>query len=528
MFFLPPTRIFLACRNRRREEALTSRALGCRAELKPPHVGCYRLSALQSAWRIFGLVLLIFDTVNVGRAEPVVLSPQLITLPANAGEPLFVDIEGGGRCNLLVIDTVEKKVLNYRQRPDGFTNSPDQVIPLPPQTAWVAPCDVDAHPGLELLMSTATGLFYCRQNAGLFESERHPLIEVSQVFTNYDLPTLTLLNTNPARRDGTNDLIPVISSGQTVLYHRNSAYEWSPGPPLALDVKQTAWSVNHYSWRDLWTLGPNPAHSLGVEQSFRARPKPDKEPENEAIRKIIADMKKNTAASPPQLDRADVDGDGREDLVLWQAGGKLDFKTDVYIFLRGADQKLPEQPTQVLHCRGFPIPIGSTWRRSPVHDLDGDGVCELVLLEMKTRIISESGLVETVVSHGLDWALTIRSFHDGAFSRSPDASVPVTGILPSEILAGWPFLVQGDFNGDGRLDLLVRRSDTQWNVFLSMTNGHWFAPQPAITFDVPPHGYIEIQDLNGDGLSDIIWHEWDKPNLSIFMSPPRQTKGKNP
>ena len=134
-----------------------------------------------------GAILLLFLALNAGRAAPVVLLPQLITLPANAGEPLFVDIEGNGRCNLLVIDTVEKKLLNYRQRPDGFTNSPDQVIPLPPQTAWVAPCDVDAHPGLELLMSTAAGLVYCRQNAGLFESERHPLIEVSQAFTNYRL-----------------------------------------------------------------------------------------------------------------------------------------------------------------------------------------------------------------------------------------------------------------------------------------------------------------------------------------------------
>src|ERR1017187_230708 len=69
MFFLPPTRIFLARRSSRREEALTSRALDCQAELEPPHVGCYRLSALRSAWRIFGLVLLIFYTVNVGRAE---------------------------------------------------------------------------------------------------------------------------------------------------------------------------------------------------------------------------------------------------------------------------------------------------------------------------------------------------------------------------------------------------------------------------------------------------------------------------
>ena len=55
-----------------------------------------------------------------------------------------------------------------------------------------------------------------------------------------------------------------------------------------------------------------------------------------------------------------VDGDGREDLILWQVSGKLDVKTDLYLFLRGADQKLPERPTQILHCRGFPIPVEFT------------------------------------------------------------------------------------------------------------------------------------------------------------------------
>jgi len=203
--------------------------------------------------------------------------------------------------------------LNYHQRADGFTNSPDQVISLPPQTAWAAVCDVDPHPGLELLMSTATGLVYSRQNAGRFESERRPLIEARQVFTNSDFPILTSLGTNQA---GTNVLIPVISAGQTVLYHRNSAYEWGPGPPLTLGVKQTSWSVNLDPWLHAWTLGPNPGHSLRVQQSFRANPEPEREPENEAIKKIIAEMKKNGDDGIIKMDRVDIDGDGREDLVL--------------------------------------------------------------------------------------------------------------------------------------------------------------------------------------------------------------------
>jgi hypothetical protein len=172
--------------------------------------------------------MLLFLAANAAVAAPVELSRQVITLPANAGTPLFADVEGNGRCHLLVIDPVAKTLFNYLQRPDGFTNSPDQIIPLPPQTAWAALCDVDAHPGLELLFSTATGLVYSRQNDGRFKSERRMLIEVNQKFTSFDLPTLTLLSTN---KSGTNDLIPVIAAGQTVLYHRNSAYEWSPGPP---------------------------------------------------------------------------------------------------------------------------------------------------------------------------------------------------------------------------------------------------------------------------------------------------------
>jgi len=474
-----------------------------------------------------GAVLCLCLAAAVGRAGPVQMSCQEIPLPAGAGEPLFVDIDGDGLSDLLVMDPVEKKLFNYHQRPDGFRSSPDQIIALPPDTAWVAACDMDAHPGLELLMSTASGLVYCRQNAGLFESERRVLVEAGQVFTNNDFPILTSPSTNKA---GTNDSIPVIAAGRLVLWHRNSAYQWSPGPPLALDVTETALSVND---SNLWTMGSNPAHSLDVAQRFRAKPdaKRDDEPENEAMRKLMDDLKKNNRQMPPQLQRVDVDGDGREDLVLWQiSSGVLGFKTDVYLFLRGASRQLPPRPTQVLHCRGVSIPIGSEDAWSPVHDLNGDGVCELVLLEPKPGVVSYSGLVETLLSRGLDCSLSIRSFHHGAFSDSPEASVPVTVILGDwGDMNEYPIGIQGDFNGDGRPDLLVRRSETQWNIYFSANDGRWFASQPSLTFHTPARGYFrDIKDLNGDGLSDIVWHEPEENRLSIFMAPPRPAKGGKP
>ena len=236
---------------------------------------------------------------------------------------------------------------------------------MPPQTAWIAACDVAAHPGLELLVSTATGVVYFRQNAGLFESAAQTLIQGSQVFTNFDFPFLTSLTTNVATPAGTNDLIPVISARQVVLYHRNKTYEWKPGAPVTLDVADTAWWVTRDPWGDPWTLGANPGHRWGMTRSFRPKQEenPAREPASEMVRKIVEDMEGNEAATQPETNRVDLNADGREDLVLWQVSGTLDCKNDIYLFLRGADQSLPERPTQILHCHGFPVPITAVQNR---------------------------------------------------------------------------------------------------------------------------------------------------------------------
>jgi hypothetical protein len=478
-------------------------------------------------------VLLVFLATNPVRAGTNDFQWQLITLPVNVSASHFADVDNDGRSDLLAIDPVAKKLLIYRQRASGFAHAPDQVIGLPPHTAWIAPFDVDAHPGLELLMSTATGLAYCRQNGGMFESELRTLVQAGQVFTNDDSPGLISLATNAA--------IPVISATQAVLYRRNDAFEWSHGEPVALAAKRNSWSGAHNGW----TVGPYSSRTLRIQQSLQSKPDDaaeqiarnpkepkykraaDEKPENDAIGKLIEDMKKAGPRHQPGIDRVDLDGDGREDLVLWQVLGdnKMDFRTDVHVFLRGADDKLPERPTQVLHCRGFPIPFGSTQKVSPMGDLKGDGKYELVLLELSSLAMSASGLVDMVLTHGLDWKLAIRPFKVGGFSRSPDAAIAITAIMSVADLEEWPFFICGDFNGDGRPDLVVQRSTTQWNILFSTDDGHWFTPQPAMTFETPMQGYFEINAPNGNGRSDIVLRAYDNPRIFIFQTQPPQTKG---
>ncbi len=282
-----------------------------------------------------------------------------------------------------------------------------------------------------------------------------------------------------------------------------------------------------------WTIGPDAARTLNVERSFLSRPEPNSsyKPENDGIAKLISTLKKaGLPGQPPQTTEVDLDGDGRKDVVIWQVTYQS-FRTDFYVFLRGADGRLPERPTQILHCRGLPIPVNSTWTRSPIADLSGNGKYELVLLEPDFIVTSIGSLVDMALTRGTKFAISVRTFNHGIFARSGDTAASFRVQLSLYGSWEWPFLICGDFNGDGRPDLIVMRSATQWEVYFSTSDGHWFEPQPAMTFELPAQGYferryLEISDLNGDRRADIVSHDLDDPRIFILLTRP-ENRGRD-
>jgi hypothetical protein len=473
-----------------------------------------------------GAILYLFLALSTAFCAPIELSRQSITFPG-ASFPLFVDLECSGRSDVLALDQASKSLLIYRQSKTGYTNSPDQTIPLPPRTAWVAPCDVDAHPGLELLFASAAGYSYSRQVAGRFETELHPLVTGSQVFTNADNPILLLISTNPASQKFTNLSLPLISDREAVVYHWKDSGAWVADAPLPLKPQPASWqaSLEENDWA-IASINPathqsvHPALDLNAFQSFLAKSANSQtnEPLSENVRKLMAALGTNGLSGRPMMRHMDIDGDGRKDLVVWQVTGWLDMRTDLYIFLRGADGKLPDRPTQTLHCRGFPIPIGSVFNQTPLGDINGDGVCELILLEPKATMFSPNSVLEAALSHEIEWSLAIRSLTRGRISNEPQAYIPLRMLLSLEDLEDWPICIHGDFNRDGHPDLVVRRKETLWNIFFSTKDARWFESQPALTFTAPIHGSLDIKDLNGDGRADIIWREQNEHRISVYLT----------
>jgi hypothetical protein len=465
---------------------------------------------------VWGSVILSAAT---GRgAEPEGFSCQMLTLPVKDAALSFADLDGRGRCDLLALDPLADRLLIYRQRADGFTNTPDQSLALPPQTAWVAPYRTVANGVAELVVSTAAGLAVFQQSNGVFAAEPQPLVRTSQVFTNHDWASLISLDTNGA--------IPVISATQAWSYRQKEAAEWTSGPPVTLESGHSSWT----GFATAWSMGLNSSYHLEARASFSATTNEaaEEKSDHDVLERYLAELGKT--GQTPRITRLDLNRDGQTDLILWHLTGDLEDKTDIYVFLRGADGKLPPQPTQTLHCRGFPFPAGPALEPTPVADLKGDGTYELVLLEPRFATTSLSSLADMLVSRGVDLALTIRPFARGAFAGRAEASVPLTVMLSWFGTGQWPFFIRGDFNGDGRPDLLVQRSATTWVVFGSTNDGHWFDPRPAMKLELPTQGYVprrvfQISDLNGDGRADVVMRDPDDPRVFIFLTQPSSRKG---
>jgi len=94
----------------------------------------------------------------------------------------------------------------------------------------------------------------------------------------------------------------------------------------------------------------------------------------------------------------------------------------------------------------------------------------------------------------LEKKLTLKfSFSMGEDSAEGSGTVPVFGL-------------DGDFNGDGYLDLISAVNQTKFNIYYG-SEKKIFADRAKINFDVklPKNGNeVKIDDLDGNGKSDII------------------------
>jgi predicted NUDIX family NTP pyrophosphohydrolase len=164
----------------------------------------------------------------------------------------------------------------------------------------------------------------------------------------------------------------------------------------------------------------------------------------------------------------DFNGDGRDDVLLRNDNGTI--------------TEWLGQPNGSFFSNHAIVAYGldTSWHVDAIGDFNGDGRGDLLLRNNNGSVTNWLGQI------------------DGSFfSNHANASYA----LP----AGWHVEGTGDFNGDSRDDLLLRHDNGTITEWLGQSNGSFFSNHAVAAYALDTSWHVDaIGDFNGDGRDDVL------------------------
>ncbi|NQT87209.1 VCBS repeat-containing protein [bacterium] len=211
----------------------------------------------------------------------------------------------------------------------------------------------------------------------------------------------------------------------------------------------------------------------------------------------------------------DIDGNGHTDRIEAEHSfdDPLNVKTLVRYWLAGNDGALQADPNGTIAGPNILVHMPNV----PVHDFNGDGKQDFVLFQTDLSVAILSKWIRQAFGK-IEGKLNFFIFdaEHGRYSRSPTVrkNISINFKLPlNEVIAGFVWIrylgtmmrFEGDFNADGKVDLLVRDENTRISIYYNVGGKDMFTRKPSLQIDeTPMFAGMDLDDLNGDGASDLI------------------------
>jgi hypothetical protein len=140
--------------------------------------------------------------------------------------------------------------------------------------------------------------------------------------------------------------------------------------------------------------------------------------------------------------------------------------------------------------------VPTSWSAAQTGDFNGDGMADILWY-------NSNG--DTAI-----WLMTANG------TQMQVLSVTDLGIVP----AGWTIAGTGDFNADGKSDILWHNSNGHTSIWLMTANGTQVQVMSTNSLGVIPTSWnvALTGDFNGDGMSDILWSNTNGDTSIWYMN----------
>jgi hypothetical protein len=481
--------------------------------------------------------------------------PQELEVPGEIQEKLVFDLNQDGLKDLLLLHTGGKKEerrflsIFLQEKRKGFSRHPFQTWELKGGSSVFDVGNITPNPGAEIVFLDSSGVSFYHQDSPGHYGELARLFESPNILANSgDTKVRSLKFLWDLNNDEISEILTPTLAGYQI-YRREDDGAFHPSQLIRLDVPVTSdlgrekgfgrkVDINRlirirpyltgitvsYQIPSLFVEdfnGDNRKDLIGLVNNelsiFLQRPDgslPER-PDRKIKRSLLTEKEKKLAFAGESMVIADLNGDKIMDLITTKYGAKGDRGSiNHYLYFGHNDLHFNEYPDQILFSENIEPQFG-------IIDLNNDGRLDLVIPFFKARITQA---LKVIVQNKIKILLSFYLL--GKDDRYPprrssfkviDYHIKVfdVNLLRTE---SQPLLsTRGDFNGDGYPDLASDNGQDRILLFRGSEKGEFGRQPDQIIKAVSTFSY-DIDDLNGDGRSDIILYYSDsKQETSIIM-----------
>jgi len=467
---------------------------------------------------------------------PVQARPQFSSSEINGGnsELMVCDLDGDGLKDLVLLDNTNLSIF-YQNPNRGFPREPQQTYSLEPRPCVIWPAKLGG-PSDSILVMTGDGVselsFTNRTGPPVIRQiikqstiipdrtdEANAAYVPLSVATGQDWPLL---------------LVPTVA-GLQVWRHQDG---WHQAQIIAPAIDDSLWpSVANPGYATQLGFNFSVGDVNGDGRDYLMVRTSDASQTN--VYRLYLQQTNGLFGLEPALVYADkaepfswlcwtgLNRDGKVDLIksVWLnepsfIPGVPAGKVLVGVYLADDRGRIPSQPQQIFRKNDWTPPV-------PVVDVDGDGFPDLVL--GYNHLDSKGGLSQEITARQIKYSLRFYFFRPGNnFPDQPDFQRDIAirldhaeGPLDWNLAQNFQRYVRldGDFNGDGKKDLLVRDHADTISVYFFVSRDVGFSREPDLQFHCPEStDEWQITDLNNDGVSDLIVKLANHKGFRIFLS----------